>query len=95
MESSRAVIREEPWSTSGNQKWNGTSPNLIAIAIVSIRHDVGWFSCVMSHCPRTNQTRNNPNSHNHHNTITPKPILLPPTCIPLNNHTPPPTHQTT
>lgn len=51
VESSRAVIREEPWSTSGNQKWNGTSPNLIAIAIVNIRHDVGWFSCVMSHCP--------------------------------------------
>lgn len=41
VESSRAVIIGEPWRTSGNQKWNGTNPNLIAIAIVNSRHDVG------------------------------------------------------
>lgn len=51
VESSRAVVRDDPWSTSGNQKWNGTSPSLIAIAIVNTRQGVGWFSCVMSHWP--------------------------------------------
>lgn len=48
---SNAVIRNEPWSTSGNLKWNGTSPSCIAIAITSRRCDVGWVSCVVSHCP--------------------------------------------
>ncbi len=41
VESSRAVIIGEPWRTSGNQKWNGTNPSLIAIAIVNRRQDVG------------------------------------------------------
>lgn len=36
-----AMVRVEPWRTSGNQKWNGTSPSFIAIAVVSKRHDVG------------------------------------------------------
>ena len=35
------MIRDEPESTSGNQKWNGTSISLIVIAIVSRRQDVG------------------------------------------------------
>ena len=41
VESRRAVVRGEPWRTSGNQKWNGTSPSFIAIAVVSRREDVG------------------------------------------------------
>lgn len=44
VDSSRAVTIDEPWSTSGNQKWNGTSPSFIAIAEVSRRHDVGCVS---------------------------------------------------
>lgn len=51
IDSSRAAVRDEPWSTSGNQKWNSTSPSFIAIAIVSRSYDVGWVSWVMSHCP--------------------------------------------
>lgn len=51
VESRRAVIRGDPCRTSGNQKWNGTRPSLIAIAAVSSRHEVGWLSCVMSHWP--------------------------------------------
>lgn len=51
VDSNRAVVMGEPWSTSGNQKWNGTSPSFIAIAVVSRRQDVGWVSWVMSHCP--------------------------------------------
>lgn len=51
VESRRAVIRGDPCRTSGNQKWNGTRPSLIAIAVVSSRHEVGWLSCVMSHWP--------------------------------------------
>lgn len=47
----RPVIRGDPWSTSGNQKWNGTSPSFIAMADVRIKHDVGWVIWVMSHCP--------------------------------------------
>jgi len=49
VDSSSAVTMGEPWSTSGNQKWNGTRPSFIAIATVSRAHDVGWVSCVMSH----------------------------------------------
>lgn len=41
VERSRPVVRGEPWSTSGNQKWNGTSPSFIAMAEVRIRQDVG------------------------------------------------------
>lgn len=41
---SSAVIIGEPWSTSGNQKWNGTNPSFIAMAVVRRRHDVGWVS---------------------------------------------------
>lgn len=51
VESRRAVISGDPCSTSGNQKWNGTRPNLIAIAAVNSRQEVGWFICVMSHWP--------------------------------------------
>lgn len=51
VDSRRPVVRGEPCSTSGNQKWKGTSPSFIAIAEVRIRHDVGWVSWVMSHCP--------------------------------------------
>lgn len=51
VDSNRAVVMGEPWSTSGNQKWNGTNPSFIAIAVVSRRDDVGWCSWVMSHCP--------------------------------------------
>lgn len=46
---SRPVVREQPWSTSGNQKWNGASPSFIAMAVVKIMHDVGWVIWVMSH----------------------------------------------
>lgn len=49
--SRRAVVMGEPWSTSGNQKWNGTSPSFIAIAAVNRRQDVGCVSWVISHCP--------------------------------------------
>lgn len=41
---SSPVVRGEPCRTSGNQKWNGTSPSFIAIADVKIRDDVGWVS---------------------------------------------------
>lgn len=41
VESRRAVISGDPCSTSGNQKWNGTRPNLMAIAAVSSRQEVG------------------------------------------------------
>lgn len=41
MERSRAVVRGEPCSTSGNQKWKGTSPSFIAIATVSSIDEVG------------------------------------------------------
>lgn len=41
---SRPVVREVPWRTSGNQKWNGTSPSFIAMAEVRIKHDVGQVS---------------------------------------------------
>lgn len=51
MDRRRPVVRGEPCSTSGNQKWNGTSPSFIATAEVRIRQDVGWVSCVISHCP--------------------------------------------
>lgn len=51
VDSRSPVVREVPWSTSGNQKWNGTSPNFIAMAVVRIRHDVGQVIWVMSHCP--------------------------------------------
>lgn len=43
-------MRGEPWSTSGNQKWNGTSPTFTAIAEVRTRQDVGWVSWEISHC---------------------------------------------
>ena len=42
VESRRAVVRDVPWRTSGNQKWNGTSPSFIAIAIVISRQGVVW-----------------------------------------------------
>lgn len=45
------VVRGAPCSTSGNQKWNGTSPSFIERAAVRTRHDSGWVSWVMSHCP--------------------------------------------
>lgn len=51
VDSKRPVISDEPCSTSGNQKWNGTSPNFIEIAAVIMRHEIGWFSWVISHCP--------------------------------------------
>lgn len=51
VDSRRPVIREVPWRTSGNQKWNGTRPSFMAMAAVRIRQDVGCVSCVMSHCP--------------------------------------------
>lgn len=51
VERSRAVVREDPCNTSGNQKWNGVRPSLMAMAVVSSRHDGGWVSWVMSHCP--------------------------------------------
>lgn len=41
VESRRAVIRGDPCITSGNQKWNGTNPSLIAIAAVSSMQEVG------------------------------------------------------
>lgn len=44
VDSRSAVVIVEPWSTSGNQKWNGTRPNLIAIAVVRRRHDRGLVS---------------------------------------------------
>lgn len=47
----RPVVRGDPWSTSGNQKWNGTSPSFIAIAEVRIKQDIGLVSWVISHCP--------------------------------------------
>lgn len=47
----RPVVSGEPWSTSGNQKWNGARPSFIEMAAVRIREDVGWVSWVMSHCP--------------------------------------------
>lgn len=37
----RPVMRGEPWSTSGNQKWNGTRPSFIARAEVRIMQDAG------------------------------------------------------
>lgn len=40
----RAVVKVDPWRTSGNQKWKGTSPSFIAIAVVSRRHEVGWVN---------------------------------------------------
>lgn len=51
MDRSRAVVKDEPCSTSGNQKWKGTSPSFIAIATVNSREEVGWASWVMSHWP--------------------------------------------
>lgn len=51
VDSMRPVVREVPWRTSGNQKWNGTRPSFMAMAAVRIRQDVGCASCVMSHCP--------------------------------------------
>lgn len=51
VDSSRAVVRDEPCRTSGSQKWNGTSPSFIAIAVVSRVDARGWFSWVMSHWP--------------------------------------------
>lgn len=44
VDSSSAVVMDEPWRTSGNQKWKGTSPSFMAMAIVSRIHDVGWVS---------------------------------------------------
>lgn len=41
VERRRPVVKGDPWSTSGNQKWNGTSPSFIAIAEVKSRHEVG------------------------------------------------------
>ena len=41
VESRRAVIIGDPCRTSGNQKWNGTKPSLIAMAVVSRRQEVG------------------------------------------------------
>lgn len=41
---SRAVVRDDPWRTSGNQKWKGARPSLMAIAVVSRLHDGGWVS---------------------------------------------------
>lgn len=46
-----AVVSGDPWRTSGNQKWNGTSPSFIAIAVVSRMHETGLFNWVISHCP--------------------------------------------
>lgn len=51
VDSRRPVVRDEPWSTSGNQKWKGTSPSFIAIAEVRTSPDTGLDSWVMSHCP--------------------------------------------
>lgn len=51
VDKSIAVVSEDPWSTSGNQKWNGTNPSFIAIAVVNSVHAMGWFNWVMSHCP--------------------------------------------
>lgn len=44
VDSRRPVVKEDPCSTSGNQKWNGTRPSFIEIAAVSTRHDTGWVS---------------------------------------------------
>lgn len=41
---SRPVVRWQPCSTSGNQKWNGASPNFIAMAAVRITQDTGQVS---------------------------------------------------
>lgn len=49
VDSRRAVTSEEPCRTSGNQKWNGTRPNFVEIAIVISVEDSGLVSCVMSH----------------------------------------------
>lgn len=51
VESRSPVVREVPWRTSGNQKWNGARPSFIAMAAVRSKHDAGCVSCVMSHCP--------------------------------------------
>lgn len=51
VDSSNPVVRGDPCRTSGNQKWNGTSPSLIEMAEVRIRHDTGCVSWAMSHCP--------------------------------------------
>lgn len=51
VDSKRAVVSDEPWRTSGNQKWNGTRPSFIAIAAVRSKHDVGLVSWVISHWP--------------------------------------------
>lgn len=47
----RAVIVEVPCITSGNQKWKGASPSLMAKAVVRIVHEVLLDICVMSHWP--------------------------------------------
>lgn len=44
VERSSAVVRDVPWRTSGNQKWNGARPSLMAIAAVSNKQDVGFVS---------------------------------------------------
>lgn len=49
VDSRRAVVREEPWRTSGNQKWKGAKPSFMAMAVVSRRQEVGWVSWVRSH----------------------------------------------
>lgn len=41
VDSSRPVVRREPWSTSGNQKWNGTRPSFIEMAVVMTKHAAG------------------------------------------------------
>lgn len=47
----KAVIVVVPCSTSGNQKWNGASPSLIAKAVVRMIHGMLLDICVISHCP--------------------------------------------
>lgn len=34
-------MRDVPWRTSGNQKWNGTNPSFIAIAVVISKQGIG------------------------------------------------------
>lgn len=57
VDSSGAVVMDEPWSTSGNPKWNSTNPGFTAIAIVSKRHDVGRVSWVQQFTRAALQTQ--------------------------------------
>lgn len=44
VDSRRPVVKEDPCSTSGNQKWNGAKPSFIEMAAVSTKHETGWVS---------------------------------------------------